>query len=85
MSDIHMRPMTSTESNLMTQVLTVRRQLGAVRRLHQQYRPAFGDSDVCGHCTRGMDLVYWPCPTIQAIEAAAAALSVVPDSQEEKP
>lgn len=36
-------------------------------RLHQQYRPAFGDRDVCSHCTVGMDLAYWPCPTIQAI------------------
>jgi hypothetical protein len=66
---MHMRPMTETESNLMTQVLTLRRQVGAVRRLHQQYRPAFEHpTDVCSHCTRGMMLVDWPCPTIQALD-----------------
>jgi hypothetical protein len=47
--------------------LAALRQVAAVRRLHDQYRPAFGDKDVCAHCTRGMDLVYWPCPTIQAL------------------
>lgn len=61
------RPMTDVESNLMTQVLDLRRKVGAVRRLHQQYRPAFDHPDVCAHCTRGMDLVDWPCPTIQAL------------------
>lgn len=42
-----------------------------VRRLHDQYRsPWIDDYDVCSHCTRGMDLVRWPCPTIQALNEA---------------
>jgi hypothetical protein len=52
----------------------MRRQIAAIRRLHDQYRPAFGDKDVCAHCTRGMDLVYWPCPTIQALNDGGATI-----------
>ena len=47
---------------------TPEQKIQAVRRLHPQYRPAFGDRDVCAHCTQGMLLVYWPCPTIQIID-----------------
>lgn len=47
-----------------------RMRIAAVRRLHQQYRPAFDHPDVCSHCTRGMDLVNWPCPTIQALDSS---------------
>jgi hypothetical protein len=53
--------------------MRMRHQIAAVHRLHQQYRPAFGDTDVCSHCTPGMDLVYWPCPTIQALDDVGAA------------
>lgn len=66
--EVHLRPMTEVESNLMTEVLDLRRRVGVIRRLHQQYRPAFDHPDVCSHCTRGMDLVDWPCPTIEAVD-----------------
>lgn len=75
---VKMRPMTEAESNLMTQVLALRRQVGAVRRLHQQYRPAFEHPDVCAHCTRGMDLVDWPCPTIQALDSMTSSTEKPP-------
>lgn len=56
---------------MMSDLRELRRQVAAVRRLHQQYRPAFEHpTDVCSHCTRGMDLVDWPCPTIQALDRA---------------
>lgn len=56
-------------ANLIADANGNRRQIAAIRRLHQQYRPAFGTADVCSHCTRGMDLVEWPCQTIQALDA----------------
>lgn len=57
---------------------TAGQKLAAVRRLHQQYRPAFGDRDVCAHCTQGMLLVYWPCPTIQIIDGLTAIANAAP-------
>jgi hypothetical protein len=42
--------------------------LAAVRRLHQQYRTAWSERDVCAHCTTGMNFVFWPCPTMQIID-----------------
>lgn len=44
-----------------------------VHALHQQYRTAWTDAfDVCSHCTRGMDLVRWPCDTIRALNGEPA-------------
>lgn len=43
--------------------------LARVRRVHFQYRTAWTDAfDTCAGCNRGMDLVPWPCPTIQALD-----------------
>jgi hypothetical protein len=73
---VHMRPMTEAESNLMTQVLTLRRQLGAVRRLHQPRWDncinACCSGEQCKHRTQVCQHDYdeWPCPTIRAIDKA---------------
>lgn len=48
---------------------------GAVHGLHQQYRTAWTDEyDCCGYCNRMAqwpNLVPWPCPVMQAVDADA--------------
>jgi hypothetical protein len=45
-----------------------------VRALHTQYRTTWTDEfDVCAHCTRGMDLVRWPCATIRALDGGSTS------------
>lgn len=58
---MQIRPMTEVESNLMTEVLALRRQVGAVRRLHH-CDPPMTYCKACGHAPM-------PCPTINAIDA----------------
>jgi len=57
---------------------TDRAGVSAVRALHQQY--AFGDDpqDYCAHCNQITgSWIPWPCPTILAVDAAAAAPAAV--------
>lgn len=45
----------------------------AVRRLHRPYR-GVSDKDSCEHCNRfGGYEVFYPCPTIQALDGEEAA------------
>lgn len=47
------------------------RAIRQVRRLHERYRFAGDDStDYCTECNRGGNWVPYPCPTLQAIDAA---------------
>lgn len=54
---------------LLIEARQLRATVARVRALHQQYRTAWTDEfDVCSHCTRGMDLVPWPCDTVRALD-----------------
>jgi hypothetical protein len=51
-----------------------RQAVARVRKLHEQYLPAFVDFYTCAHCNTlrgGCDVEPWPCPTIQALDDAS--------------
>lgn len=65
-----------TREEHMVTIVALRRQVAAVRALHQQYRPAHHDEfDVCSECSRYLgDLgVPWPCPTVAALDTEKPA------------
>lgn len=46
--------------------------IARLRALHERYRTPWTDEyDICPHCTKDMDLVPFPCPTIQALNGEA--------------
>lgn len=66
--------MTTVTDGELREFAELKRSVARVRKLHQQYLPAFVDYYTCAHCNLlhgGLGVEPWPCPTIRALDGAS--------------